>query len=282
MSFLLDIYRKEKGFVWTGLIGILLGLVGITFFLIQGNEIPPEGKWTKMFTFNLAIGVFALTTAIVAPYVRMTSKQRKRFSYSLIASFLIGYAIETIQNMRGFDPRFTKEGTLWDIIMGIILGLDSILLMASVVYFMVIIFKQKDPQNHPFHLSLRYAILSNLFGFLSGIWMSLLMGRMTAEGVDIMILHFVGFHGYQAIPLIGWLINQAKSRKSSAVHIGGIAWIGFCFALFLQSALGYPFYQLTSVSLLSAGFLGIYGLAALYSFRQCLNNRKRRKKEIGI
>src|SRR4051812_26617830 len=126
MSVLKDIYTKEKGLVWTGCIGIVLGLICTVFYLIHGNAIPPEGEWTKAITFDLAIGIFSLTIAVLLPYLQINPKQRKIFVYSLIITFWIAYVIETIQNARGFDPRFTDAGEMSDNLIGLFLGVDSI------------------------------------------------------------------------------------------------------------------------------------------------------------
>lgn len=276
LSFLWECYRKEKGFVWAGLVGILLGLMAVFFFLLHGNDIPPEGKWTKVITFDLGIGIFSLTTAIVAPLIKMTARQRKWFNYTLITSIWVGYAIETVQNARGFDPRFTKVGMIWDHLAAMVFGVICILLAGCIVFALIRLFREKIGTDR-YNLSLRYAFLSNLLGVLSGVWMILIQGRVTGDGVDIMALHFIGFHGYQAVPMIAWLLNQRQDsidQMQKAVHLAGWSWLSLYFFLLLHFVFGHSIVQMTFYSFAGAISLIIYGLVALYSLHQWVRTKK--------
>ncbi|SHE51254.1 hypothetical protein SAMN05444392_101789 [Seinonella peptonophila] len=278
-------YRNEKGLMWTGLLGILIGLLCIIFYLAFGNVIPPEGKWTKAITFDLAISVFAITTALLLPFVQLKPKQRKWFVYPLIASFLIGYLIETIQNARGFDPRFTKAGMPFDQMISLSLGIDSLIMIICLVYLMVLIFKQKNNSNKLMLLSLRYGFMSIMAALVSGIWMIALQGRITSLHVDVMPLHFVGFHGYQAVPIIGWLLSFANlplPRAKRRIHIGGIAWLAVWFFLLLQFTFGYPLEQPTEWMLLAGISLAIWLWVTFYSLSDYVKNRRLNQGEAHV
>lgn len=264
---MLTIYRQERGFVWTGLFGIVLGLIGVCFFLLNGNEIPPEGKWTKVITFDVGIGIFSLTTAVVAPWINMTMRQRRWFTVTFIISAWIAYFIETVQNVRGFDPRFTRAGTIWDIALGMVLGVVCVVIAGCVLFALVRVWKEKDKDQSGLQLSLVYGFICNCLGILSGVWMILLQGRVTGDGVDIMALHFLGFHGYQAIPIVFWLLKQAQATNiRRTVHLTGCAWIGVYFALLLQFVFGYAIIQMTWYTLAGLAGLALYCLIVLYSF----------------
>jgi hypothetical protein len=203
----------------------------------------------------------------------MKPQQRRRFAYPLIFSFWFAYAIETIQNARGFDPRFTKAGLLYDQLNGMTLVIVALVIFVYLVYFMIVVFKKKN-SNHPLLLlSIRYASLSIMLALLVGVWMSVLEGRMTPDGVSIMVLHFVGFHGFQAIPIVGWFASKADLSSTNAkkvIHISGIAWLIFGSCLFVQTMLGYSIYDF-SVALVFAGLaLGLWCL----SFLQYMNTIK--------
>lgn len=267
MSFLRECYQREKGLVWTGGAGILLGFIGMIGYLIQGNFIPPEGLWTKAITFNLGIGIFTLTTAVVMPWIKLTKVQRKRFHYTLIPSIWVGYAIETIQNARGFDPRFTKVGSIWDQLAGMVFGFICLLITVCLVYVLIRLWKDHKRADG-FNLSLRYGFLSNLLGVLSGVWMILLQGRMTGEGVDIMLLHFIGFHGYQAVPIIAWLLKPVDGsipHPRRMIHLGGLAWMALYLFLLFQFAFGYSVFDLTVYSLLALSSLILYLVAVMFA-----------------
>lgn len=272
-----SIYQKEKGFVWTGIAGIILGVICILCLLIQGsNAIPPEGKWSKAITFNLAFGIFSLTMAALLPFIKISDKQRKRFVYPLIFGFWVGYVIETVQNIRGFDPRFSKAGTIFDQLIGLGLGIDSLLITICLVYWMIIAFKNKKSQYPLLVQSIHYANVSVMLGILSGVWMVVLQGRVTPDQVDIMALHFVGFHGFQAIPLVGWLISKANVTTDQAkkiVHLSGISWLTFCLLLFVQSGLGFAVYELSVVLIPALLSFLLWGFTTIYSLQKAMHSK---------
>ncbi|MCH5585762.1 hypothetical protein MK805_12495 [Shimazuella sp. AN120528] len=270
MSVIKNIYTKEKGLVWTGCTGIVLSLLCVVFYLFYGNEIPPEGEWTKAITFNLAIGIFSLTIAILFPYLKVSLKERKIVIYGLITTFWIAYLIETIQNARGFDPRFTHAGTLFDRLIGIFLGVDSIFIIASLVYFMVLVFRQDKNEYAAVRLAMRYACAALWIGFLSGIWM-IVQGVITGpqgEMPNQMVLHFIGFHGLQTISIIGWLMEYMKlpyQKAKQYVHLGGIAWLVLGISLLAQAIAGHDTFDFTPylVTALIAAAVWFYQIATI-------------------
>jgi hypothetical protein len=271
MSMWKDIYEKENALIWTGLFGIVVGLIGIVFYLINGNEIPPEGKWTKTITFDLAIGIFSLTLAVLLPYMQVSDRQRKWFVYPLLVTFWIAYAIETIQNARGYDPRFTEAGTDIDRLIGIFLGVDSVFIVISLVYFLVLVLIQNKGDYSFIVLAARYSAFSILIAIFAGIWMIIHAQAVMNSGApkpempNQMMLHFIGFHGLQAIPIIGWFatyttdLSDKKARMQ--IHIGGIAWLFVGISLFVQSAVGYLTFDFT-------GYLVIAMIAFIVWFYQ--------------
>jgi hypothetical protein len=181
-------------------------------------------------------------------------RQRKWLVYPLLVTFWLAYAIETIQNARGFDPRFTQAGTLIDRIIGMSLGVISVFIVISLVYFMVLLFKQKQSDFPLILLAMRYGSLSVMLAIIAGIWMIvytiivIYSGHLKPEMPNQMLLHFIGFHGLQAIPVIGWLVMHASLPIEKAkihVHMGGIAWLLVGVSLFVQIATGHEVYDFT-------------------------------------
>lgn len=52
-----------------------------------------------------------------------------------------------------------------------------------------------------------------------------LLGWSTLHG-DLRIAHFVGIHGLQAIPLIGWWVSRRRIRRLTIGHQLGLVWTG--------------------------------------------------------
>jgi hypothetical protein len=290
MSIWKDIYAKEKALIWTGLFGIVLGLIGIVFYLVNGNEIPPEGKWTKAITFDLAIGIFSLTLAVLLPYMQVSDRQRNWFVYPLIVTFWVAYAIETIQNARGYDPRFTQAGTSIDGFLGKLLGVDSMFIVISLVYFLVLVLKQKRSDYSLIVLAARYGAFSILIAIFAGIWMiiyaivAMTSGAPKPEMPSQMAIHFIGFHGLQAIPIIGWLAayttNLSAKKARMQIHIGGIAWLLVGISLFVQTAVGFHAFDFTGYLVIAMIAFIIWFYQVAISFIRIFNQWKQKGSSI--
>jgi hypothetical protein len=284
MSIWKNIYEKERVLVWTGLFGIVIGLLCILFYLINGNAIPPEGKWTKAITFNLAIGIFSLTLAVLLPYMQVSDRQRKWFVYPLIVTFWIAYAIETIQNARGYDPRFAVAGTKLDSLIGLFLGIDSVFIIISLVYFSVLVLKQKQSDYSLIVLATRYSLFSIFIAIFAGVWMimyaQMIMnsGGSKPEMPNQMMLHFIGFHGLQAIPIIGWFAtyttNLSDKKAKMQIHIGGIAWLVVGISLFVQIAVGNHMFDFTAYLVIAMIAFINWFYQVTTSFIQFFNQQK--------
>lgn len=249
----LVIFEERKMFL-TGVLGILLGALCMVTILFTGASIPPEGDLYKAVSFNIAIGTFIMTTAILLKYVDFTKGKRRFFRWMLIICTLYSYGVETIQHMRGINPRFTQAGGIHDQIFGGLFGLISLLIIILYIVLAISIFKPIDKNLSPLMtIALRYGILSTLIAFASGIWMIVLQGRFTGIDGNIIWLHGLGFHGLQVIPLNAWLTMRStysKAKRSRVIHVTGLSWNLALIMLGIQTALGKAVFDLsfTSVS----------------------------------
>ena len=74
-----------------------------------------------------------------------------------------------------------------------------------------------------------------------------IVGWSTVGG-DPRAAHFVGLHGLQALPLVGWLLVRMRARwlseadRSALVIVAGVGYIGAVAALTWQALRGQPLY----------------------------------------
>ncbi|SHF33748.1 hypothetical protein SAMN05444392_1163 [Seinonella peptonophila] len=146
----------------------------------------------------------------------------------------------------------------------------QIVLMILFIYFTVIIIKERKKIDKAFFNSLLYGLMAVFSGgILSGIWMSSNLGRTAGLEGDILILHFVGFHGLQAIPSIGWLLGQTRiSSTNKWVHISGISWLLLLIFLFIQTWIGKSIIDPTIYVLLASFFVLVWFGIFLWSLNK--------------
>ncbi|SDM50009.1 hypothetical protein [Sediminibacillus halophilus] len=268
-------FGQERLLLITGGIGILLGGVCLFMMLFKGAAIPPEGDLFKAVSFNVAIGIFLITTAILLPLVEMPDSKQRLFRWSLFVSSLYSCGAETIQHLRGINPRFTVAGNLIDQVAGGVFGLVSLCIVGLYIMLAFYIFQPVMLKQHPlFTLGLRYGILSTLISFAAGVWMIVLQGRFIGMDGNIIWFHGLGFHGLQVMPLLAWAFVQSysdKRKQQKLIHLTGWVWNLSLGMIGIQTALGKSLLQLTITSaafyLLTIAFCTIFLLTAFQFFK---------------
>lgn len=211
---------ETPALVVMGFVGIGLGLICLAVMFARGGvPIPPEGDLHKPATFNIAVGIYILTTALLLPSAGFSERGRKRWVRWNVGLFAYAYIIETVQVFRGLDPRFSRHGTPLDQIAGGVFFLTALGVMVLFIIMAVKFFRRGRPDaDSPVILAIRYGTAAAMGAFIAGIWMSVIQGRTTGAAGNILPLHALGFHGLQAVPLIALLLlwsgyDSGETRK---------------------------------------------------------------------
>jgi len=251
-----------------GLLGVILGGLLLLGALVRGAAVPPEGDLVDTALFDGSVGLFVITMALLAPEVSWT--RPGRWAGWLAGLTLFAYAVETVQAVRGIDPRFTQVGGAPDQIFGGIFFLAALSIMGLFIGLMVKFFRAPVT---PLTLAVRYGAVAALLAFGVGIWMSLVtQGRTVAPAGNLLTLHGAGFHGVQFVPLIALFLRWAGVPDYAArgpVHLAGATWLVVCLAVAWQSFTGAALSQPTAATTLAVvGLLlfAIVGLQALGAF----------------
>jgi hypothetical protein len=96
--------RREPLLVAVGLLGVGLAAALAIVIGVRGPVVPPEGVLEKPLTFDLAVGIYVLTLAVLAPLTHFSRSGRNAWRAGLAATSLYGFMVETVQPLRGLDP----------------------------------------------------------------------------------------------------------------------------------------------------------------------------------
>lgn len=258
----LKAFEKERWLMITGFFGFILSAGIAIYMFFQGSIILPEGNMRNAFSFNAAIGIFLLSIAAILPFAKLGARKRKTIRWFFIIAALYSYAIETIQNFRGLNPRFSRAGDIIDAIGGMLFGVASVLLVVSALLLTIQFFRLKPPYERPFLImAIRYAFLSVLVANIAGVWMILLQDRFTGEAGNLIVLHGIGFHALQTLILPGWLLEKTQVNdrfKKRLIHYGSIAWMLSILLIGFQTALGRSVFELTALPILASMLLLVW------------------------
>ena len=262
---------ENRALTLMGAIGIFLGMFCLAVMAARhGAPIPPEGDLQKPATFDIAVGIYLLTLALLLPSAGFSDGGRKRWVAWNVGLFAYAFGIENIQIFRGLDPRFSRAAGPIDQILG---GVFFLAALGTLVMFVIMTAKffrrDRADRDSPVLLAIRYGSVAALGAFGAGIWMSLIQGRLTGESGNILPLHALGFHGLQAVPLVALLLvwSGADQRESRQwVHLTGIAWLIACAAVALQTVAGRSIFDVSPAILVTAFVLTVWTAIALYAF----------------
>ncbi|MGM0882492.1 MAG: hypothetical protein ACQEXQ_15810 [Bacillota bacterium] len=270
------LFAGERLLVMVGLLGFALAAFIALYIGFNGAAVLPEGNLESAFSFDAAIGLFILSIAAIMPLSGLSSRKRAIIRWLLIQGTLYAYAAETIQHFRGINPRFTKVGTLADNIFGALFGLESLVIIVATVLLAVPFFRKRRPEVRPLLiLGIRYAFVSTMVAFAGGLWMIALQSRYTGDAGNLIVLHGLGFHALQALPLLGWLLERARTDGKIArtwIHAGSIAWMISILLIAVQTVLGLSAFELTALPVLAGIMLLVWLAAAAVSIRRLLKS----------
>jgi len=246
------LFAGEKWLVLTGLLGFVLAGVCAVWVLLYGGPVALEGDVAKAFSFNAALGLFLLSTAAVAPFSALAPRSRSFFRWSYIVLALYSYLAETVQHFRGVNPRFPKDGSMFDDAVGMGFAVVALLLVLLYAYFAASFFRAAAYRRHPqFILGIRYSMIAILLSFAAGVWISANQGRFVGLEGNIIWLHGLGFHALQVLPLAAWLMARRFGGRGW-VHLSGLAFLLGLTAIGRQTMLGSSIFEWSLLPVVAA------------------------------
>ncbi|WP_445667855.1 hypothetical protein [Paenibacillus sp. FSL H8-0122] len=255
MASAVSIFKREKALVILGLLGFIIAGSAAVYMFFQGAVVQPEGNIKNVFSFAAALGIFLFSTAAILPFAGFTVRMRKVVRRLNIAAASYSYAIETLQNFRGFNPRFSKAGGPVDILAGALFGVVSLSFIISGILLAVQFLKMKAPLSRPvLIIGIRYALLSVFIANLSGLIMMSLQGRFTGAGGNYIVLHGIGLHSLQTLLLPALLLEHSNLRPGKQrmlLHAGCIAWLIAIMFIAVQTSLGRSMFEVSLFSILA-------------------------------
>ena len=262
---------ENRPLALAGVVGITVGLICFAVLAARhGVPIPPEGDLTKSGSFDVAVGIYLLTLTLLLPSAGFSDWGRRLWVRMNVGLFAYGISVETVQILRGIDPRFSKVGTPTDRIIGLVFFGTALTIMTLFIIIAVKFFRRARPDaDSPVLLAIRYGSITAIGAFVAGIWMSLNQGRHTGEAGNILPLHALGFHGLQAVPLVALLLTWAGVNADDTrkwVHATGIAWLIACAAVAQQTIAGRSIFDRSPAMLVSGFVLIVWAALVAFAF----------------
>jgi hypothetical protein len=274
---ILSLWQRERALFGLAALGFTLaGITAIVAAVNGGWLLGAEGRLLEAVKFDVAVGIYLLTLALIAPFAPVPDAARRRWIRWSVVVFVYGFTIENVQAWRGLDPRFSGIAGPVDQALGTLFFFTALGILVLFVDLLARFWRDDALPDHPaLRIALRYGTVTTLYAFGIGIVMSVLGTRYIGAG-NMMTLHAAGFHGLQAVPLVALLAGSLGALTTSAAqatpaqqtshptrasgadadadaddagtdavanvltitHLAGVGWLLFCTGLLVQALSG--------------------------------------------
>jgi hypothetical protein len=215
---ILSLWQRENALFGLAALGFTLaGITAIVAAVNGGWHLGAEGRLLEAVKFDVAIALYVLTLALIAPFAPVPDAARRRWIRWMVGLTVFAFAMENVQAWRGLDPRFSQVAGPVDQLLGALFFLAALGLLVLFVDLLARFWRDDALPDHPaLRLALRYGAVTTLYAFGIGIVMSVLGTRYIGAG-NMMTLHAAGFHGLQAVPLVALLAGSLSALTTSAM-----------------------------------------------------------------
>src|SRR5690606_20395534 len=102
------LWRQHPALLWVAGLGFARAVVLSFVAAITGGWVPgQEGRLLEAGTFDVALGIYIATLALSLPLAPFAERGRRRWVGWMVGLAVFSYGVESIQALRGLDPRFS-------------------------------------------------------------------------------------------------------------------------------------------------------------------------------
>jgi hypothetical protein len=264
---------------------LFAALVGL---IVDPRVITGAPAWLKPLKFAVSISIYAATFIWLLGFVSGRARIVRAIAWVTAIGLVVEMALIAMQVVRGTTSHFNVstpfDGAVWSIMGGMIVCVWT----ANLTLGIVLIWQRfADPA---FAWALRLGVLISLVGMSVAFFMTTptsaqraaakvggsmpiagahtvgvadggpglpILGWSTVGG-DLRVPHFVGLHGLQLLPLLGWLLVRYGARlrpaaRTALVWIAGIGYLGVVGLLTWQALRGQSIIHPDARTLVAAG-----------------------------
>jgi hypothetical protein len=256
----LSLYQRNSVLAVVGLIHLVAG-IGLIFYLpFESRQVLGINLWIKPIKFYLSSAIYLWTFAIFLPHLRPKHpKSVSLIAWTIALAMIVENSCITAQAARGTLSHF-NETSLFDGVLFGIMGLFIAINTVFVFYTTLLFFLTFPTIPQPYLWGIRWGLVLFMAGSLiGGIMIGLRSHNVGVQmgeaglpftnwstlGGDLRIVHFVGLHALQIIPLAGYLISRSAKpahtfRATLYVWALAMGYAGLTALLYQQAMSGHP------------------------------------------
>jgi hypothetical protein len=233
---------------WYNVALLVLSLAGLA---IDSRQVTGVNPWVKPIKFETSLIIFLLTTAWLVTVLPAPAAVKRILGGGIAIAMIAEITAIVMQAARGVTSHFNTATPLDAAVfafMGVMIAINTLL-----VVWMTVLFFRTQPELAPavvwgIRLGLILFVCASLQGFLMASNRAHTVGaadggpglfflNWSTQFGDLRVAHFLGMHGIQILPLLGWMMSRTDRSAGTGAVIAAFALIGLLFGWALQQAL---------------------------------------------
>ncbi|MEV4106793.1 hypothetical protein [Nonomuraea sp. NPDC049695] len=255
-----------------GVLLVLVGLVHLGVFVVDGGPWEGAVSWRKPFTFGVSFGVSVLTLTWVSQFVRL--RARRLLVGAFAAASTLEVALITVQAWRGVPSHFNME-TAFDTTVSRVLAAGGGVLITIAITMTVAAFRPHPDVAPSMRLAVRAGFATLLAAMAFG---AVMIARGVLEVVTgnqqlaytvattLKPAHAVFMHGVLLLPALAWLLSRtlpAEATRLRWIRLATWIYVSVAVAVSALASAGITVVSPSIASLLCAAAISGLGVAAL-------------------
>lgn len=242
---LVALHRQFPLLLWSTFYTAILLVLSLALLAFDQRLVTGANPWLKPIKFEVSIVIFNLTVAWML--LQLSSKQVGSQVIAPIIAAVIGVAMcveisaITAQAARGITSHYNRSTPLNATVFNAMAA--AILINTLAVVALLLLYCQPQPQiPAPLLWGIRLGLILFLFSSLQGLQMVANSGhtvgardggpglpvlRWSTRFGDLRVAHFIGLHGLQILPLLGYALSRIDRLATPA----SVAIVATTFAL---------------------------------------------------
>ncbi|MBL7843467.1 MAG: hypothetical protein JNK44_06355 [Cyclobacteriaceae bacterium] len=253
-EFLFSLKERTEVLFYFGLICLFAAVCCLVLTKTSMMQVLGTSAWFKPFKFFLSSAIFVWSMGWYLHYLG-NSPSINWYSWGMVALLGIENLYITMQAARGLASHFNVTtpslAMMWSVMAGAAVAISIWTAVVSFPFFTQSFPLLPTSYVWGIRLGLIVFVIFSLQGLTMGARMAHTVGGLdggpgllvvnwsTLHG-DLRVAHFMGMHGLQVLPLLGFFVL----RKPIFILIAGVFYVGTTTGVFLQAILGRPFLKL--------------------------------------
>lgn len=221
-ALLVELRRREPTLATTAAVFAAAFVAFLLATVVDPRTVGGEPAWLKPAKFAGSLGLLTGTLAWLAPHLPVTGRTLRRVSTGIATGAIVEMALVGGQAARGVESHF-NDATALDAAVYDAMGVAILATLLLVGVLAVATWARPATVDPAFARGIRLGFGTFVLGSLVGVVMVAagvsavgagatvpLVGWST--GGDLRIAHFVGLHGLQVLPVVGYLAGRGRGH----------------------------------------------------------------------